>query len=35
VTAVEGNRITVDQLEAVHGTPILDLKPALASDGAL
>jgi tRNA-Thr(GGU) m(6)t(6)A37 methyltransferase TsaA len=34
VTAVEGNRITVDQLEAIHGTPILDLKPALPADGA-
>jgi tRNA-Thr(GGU) m(6)t(6)A37 methyltransferase TsaA len=34
VTAVEGNRISVDQLEAIHGTPILDLKPALPADGA-
>jgi tRNA-Thr(GGU) m(6)t(6)A37 methyltransferase TsaA len=34
VTAVEGNQIRVDQLEAIHGTPILDLKPSLPADGA-
>ena len=31
VVSVDGTRITVDGLEAVHGTPILDIKPALGS----
>jgi tRNA (Thr-GGU) A37 N-methylase len=29
VVAVEGNRIQVRPLEAVDGTPVLDLKPVL------
>jgi len=29
VVAVDGLRVQVDALEAVHGTPVLDLKPAL------
>jgi tRNA-Thr(GGU) m(6)t(6)A37 methyltransferase TsaA len=29
VTAVNGGRIDVAALEAVHGTPVLDLKPVL------
>ena len=29
VTAVEGNVVRVDGLEAVDGTPVIDLKPAL------
>jgi tRNA-Thr(GGU) m(6)t(6)A37 methyltransferase TsaA len=29
VTAVDGNVVRVDGLEAVDGTPVLDLKPAL------
>lgn len=29
VTAVEGNRVGVAHLEAIDGTPIVDLKPAL------
>ncbi len=32
VTAVEGARIHVDVLEAIDGTPVLDLKPVLGSD---
>ena len=32
VVAVEGLRVQVDHLEAVHGTPIVDLKPVLAED---
>ncbi|MGY2061810.1 TrmO family methyltransferase domain-containing protein, partial [Nocardia gipuzkoensis] len=32
VLAVSGNRIHVRNLEALHGTPILDLKPVLTSD---
>ena len=31
VTAVDGRRIGVDGLEAIDGTPILDLKPALGA----
>ena len=30
VVAVEGLRLRVDHLEAVHGTPIVDVKPVLA-----
>jgi tRNA-Thr(GGU) m(6)t(6)A37 methyltransferase TsaA len=29
ITAVNGLRVRVNQLELVHGTPILDVKPAL------
>lgn len=32
VTAVDGLRVRVRQLEAVDGTPIIDLKPALTTD---
>lgn len=32
VVAIDGPRIRVRQLEAVDGTPVLDLKPVLASD---
>jgi tRNA-Thr(GGU) m(6)t(6)A37 methyltransferase TsaA len=31
VAAIEGNRIRVSDLEAVDGTPILDLKPVLSA----
>ena len=29
VVEIDGNRIRVDRLEAIDGTPVLDLKPAL------
>jgi len=32
VVAVEGLRVQVNHLEAVHGTPIVDVKPVLAED---
>jgi len=32
VVAVEGLRVQVDHLEAVHGTPIVDVKPVLNED---
>ena len=32
VEAVEGNRVRVRPLEALDGTPILDVKPVLDSD---
>ncbi len=35
ITAVDGVRIRVRALEAVHGTPIIDVKPVLSSDVAL
>jgi len=35
VTAVEGRRVQVSGLEAIDGTPILDLKPVLAEDVGL
>lgn len=35
VTAVDGARLQVRHLEAVHGTPILDVKPVLTEDIAL
>lgn len=35
VTAVEGRRVQVSGLEAIDGTPILDVKPVLAEDVAL
>ena len=34
IVAVEGVRIRVRALEAVHGTPIIDVKPVLSSDVA-
>lgn len=30
ILAVEGNRLRVGPLEAVDGTPVLDVKPVLA-----
>jgi tRNA-Thr(GGU) m(6)t(6)A37 methyltransferase TsaA len=35
ITAVDGPRLRVRSLEAVDGTPIIDLKPILAEDVAL
>jgi tRNA-Thr(GGU) m(6)t(6)A37 methyltransferase TsaA len=32
ITAIEGGRVRVRHLEAIDGTPILDVKPALARD---
>lgn len=32
ITAVDGHRIQVDHLEAIDGTPILDIKPILSND---
>jgi tRNA-Thr(GGU) m(6)t(6)A37 methyltransferase TsaA len=32
ITAIEGRRLRVRQLEAVNGTPIIDLKPVLNED---
>ena len=32
VVAVEGLRVQVDHLEALNGTPIVDIKPVLAHD---
>jgi tRNA-Thr(GGU) m(6)t(6)A37 methyltransferase TsaA len=32
VAEIDGNRIRVHQLEALDGTPILDLKPVLSAD---
>ena len=32
VLAVEGNRVLVSDLEAVDGTPVLDVKPVLWTD---
>jgi tRNA-Thr(GGU) m(6)t(6)A37 methyltransferase TsaA len=32
ITAIEGRRVRVSRLEAVDGTPILDLKPVLDED---
>jgi len=32
VTAVEGRRVRVRNLEALDGTPILDVKPVLSGD---
>ncbi len=34
VLTVEGRRIRVGPLEAIDGTPVLDLKPVLRGDGA-
>jgi tRNA-Thr(GGU) m(6)t(6)A37 methyltransferase TsaA len=33
VTAVDGTRVRVRDLEALDGTPVLDVKPVLAADG--
>ena len=30
VVAIEGNRILVRNLEAIDGTPVIDIKPVLA-----
>jgi tRNA-Thr(GGU) m(6)t(6)A37 methyltransferase TsaA len=35
ITAIDGRRVRVRQLEAVDGTPILDLKPLLSEDISL
>jgi tRNA (Thr-GGU) A37 N-methylase len=32
ITAIEGARVRVRSLEALDGTPILDLKPALSDE---
>jgi tRNA-Thr(GGU) m(6)t(6)A37 methyltransferase TsaA len=32
ITAIDGQRIQVDRLEAIHGTPIVDVKPVLAEE---
>ena len=32
IVAIEGSRVRVRQLEAVQGTPILDVKPVLSPD---
>ena len=32
VMAIDGNRIRVRNLEAVHGTPIVDVKPVISAD---
>jgi tRNA (Thr-GGU) A37 N-methylase len=32
VLAVEGNRMLVSDLEAVDGTPVVDVKPVLLTD---
>jgi tRNA-Thr(GGU) m(6)t(6)A37 methyltransferase TsaA len=32
VAEVRGDRIRVDQLEAIDGTPILDIKPTLSAE---
>jgi tRNA-Thr(GGU) m(6)t(6)A37 methyltransferase TsaA len=32
ITAIDGRRVQVRRLEALHGTPIIDLKPILSED---
>jgi tRNA (Thr-GGU) A37 N-methylase len=32
ITAIDGGRVRVRSLEALNGTPILDLKPILSED---
>jgi tRNA (Thr-GGU) A37 N-methylase len=32
VETIEGNRMSVSNLEAINGTPIVDVKPVLSSD---
>jgi tRNA-Thr(GGU) m(6)t(6)A37 methyltransferase TsaA len=34
IRAITGDRVDVEQLEAIDGTPVLDIKPVLASDVA-
>jgi tRNA-Thr(GGU) m(6)t(6)A37 methyltransferase TsaA len=34
ILSIDGLRFRVEQLEAVHGTPILDIKPVLGVDGS-
>jgi tRNA (Thr-GGU) A37 N-methylase len=34
LTGIDGTTITVDRLEAVSGTPVLDIKPALGQIAA-
>jgi tRNA-Thr(GGU) m(6)t(6)A37 methyltransferase TsaA len=34
ITAIEGRRMRIGHLEAVHGTPIIDVKPMLDADAA-
>jgi tRNA-Thr(GGU) m(6)t(6)A37 methyltransferase TsaA len=33
IAAIDGMRIVVDHFEAVHGTPVLDIKPVLVARG--
>ena len=33
IVAVDGDRIRVSGLEAIDGTPVVDVKPALRADG--
>jgi tRNA-Thr(GGU) m(6)t(6)A37 methyltransferase TsaA len=35
IAAIEGRRVKVRSLEALHGTPILDVKPLLSDDVGL
>jgi tRNA-Thr(GGU) m(6)t(6)A37 methyltransferase TsaA len=35
ITSIEGHRVGVSALEALHGTPIIDLKPLLSEDVSL
>jgi tRNA-Thr(GGU) m(6)t(6)A37 methyltransferase TsaA len=32
VTSIDGHRVTVSALEAIDGTPIIDIKPVLSED---
>jgi tRNA (Thr-GGU) A37 N-methylase len=32
ITAIDGSRVQVRQLEALNGTPIIDVKPVLNED---
>lgn len=34
VRAIDGNRLRVGPLEAIDGTPVVDIKPVLRGDGA-
>src|SRR5918992_1411630 len=34
VTAIDGTRVRVRRVEAIHGTPIIDVKPILSDDVA-
>jgi tRNA (Thr-GGU) A37 N-methylase len=33
VVAVEGTRVQVSELEAIDGTPVVDVKPVLSTEG--